>query len=81
MWSGQRGLSLRGMKKEKQNENDLILSRETPSHWVVIVVLLLGEKRAALLFFNFLSYEVTAAEQLKSRSTLVAQVKEAASEL
>lgn len=60
-------------RKEKQNENDLILSRETLSHWVVIVVQLLGEKRAAFLFLGLLSYEMITAEQLESR-TLVFQV-------
>lgn len=69
------------MRKEKQNENDLILSKETLSHWVVTVVQLLGERRVALLFFKFLSSEVTVTVQLESGSLLITQGNETASEL
>lgn len=47
---------------------------------MVTVVLPLGERRAALLFFRFLSCEVTAAEPLECEGPLVTQVEETASE-
>lgn len=71
-----RGLSLGRVRREKQDESDLVLSKGTLSHLVVAVVQLLGAGRAGLLFFRFLLSPVTEATQLESGSPLVAQVKQ-----
>lgn len=47
---------------------------------MVTAVVPLGERRAALLFFRFLSCEVTAAERPECGGPLVTPVKETASE-
>ena len=54
MGSRQRGLSLGRVRSEEQNESDFVLSKGTLSHVAGAVVHLLGETRAALLFFRFL---------------------------
>lgn len=53
MGTRQRGLSLGRVRTEEQNESDLVLSEGALSHVVVTAVHLLGERRAALLFFRF----------------------------
>lgn len=63
------GAVLGGLRREEQNENNSILSKG-PESWGGRgeCVQLLGQRRAGLLFFRFLSYQPTAGAQPETGS-------------